>query len=675
MKLLKKNRYSFLLVVIIMVLSSSCQSESDDNSKGINASTGITLNISLHEVTETQTSLRSFTTGNDSPRLDYNTLNNLNVIIYMDNEVFPYVYYFDQNTPSSIVTLPMSGGTASINIASSTHYSEIYVVANYGSAIDGTAIATPADLKSLNVTLPLNNAPDRCTMFAKAIDSGTLDPNGCKILNASLQRNMAMVTVSLNGKNLRNGVSIRPTRISIKNVPACTSLGMYDNKITDSSGLRTGYSLVDTNWPALNNVDSIIGSATHSTTGSLAFFTFENLQGSALGVTTETAKNITLKPFATYITVEAQYRYTNPITHAVITGDITYRFCLGSNVTNNYDVVHNHHYMVSLYLSDWGGAQEGGRISNNMLVVGTGAGVNWRVVMNTYDYGFSQTNYNFDAHVSTGSIPVSGSCKFLTFQYSPAINIANTSEHWILTTKANNTWVPMATGAADLIKNDKFTYFIKPWRYTDPGFPKSADDKQYRECAITIENSNGDGVQTVIFRQWAPIKITNTLYVERFDEGKTTGLSNVQWGYQGVSVLPAGFVYWTTGGADKSLGFENTVKLGATSPAAAIALKKGGYDRSSVVPSILSTQFKTAAYYLATEAEMDTVSKFTIDIFNPAYTSLDPIDVSVDYWSSSASRNGDTFYWDHNSKTRLQTTSRTAIKKSRSVYRPSKDTP
>ena len=666
----KKLDLHCLFLVIIMHFIVSCSDDSVEECLNCKENAGVTLNISLEEVVEATNMLKAYTSGTNSPRLDYNTLNDINVVMYTNNEPYPYVYYFNSSSHPANFNLPMTGGTSSLTIYTSTSYTEIYLVANYGSAISKTSIPTVNDLKSIGITLPTSNAPDKCTMFAKAIDQGTTNANGCKVFNAALQRNLAMVTVSLHGKNLKTGVSIKPTRISIKNVPGTSTLGLDNNKITGTSNLRTGYSLMDSSWPALNNIDSVIGYDTHSTTSSLAFFAFENMQGTNSSVGNQTAKKSdpTLMPYATYITVEAQYSYGS------YKGDITYRFCLGTDITSNYDVIRNSHYIVSLYLSDWGGALEGGRISNNTLAIGTGQGVNWRVIMNLYDYGFSNTDYNFDAHINSGNLPVSGSCKFFDFQYNPAINTSNVSEHWILTTKANNTWIPMETGSADAIKNNQFTYFIKPWRYTDPGFPKTKADKQYRECSITIIKSNGTSPQTVVFRQWAPIKITNTLYLERFDEGKTSGESNLRWGYLDAFTLPVGFTIWSTGGADNNKGFENTVLLNLLSPASAYCLQKGGYNITNIIPSILATQFKPAAYYLPTIAELDTITRYTFDIFDPSSTNVDLINKTVDYWSSSANNTG-TYYWNKTTVASAITATRTGLKKVRAVYRPSKDTP
>lgn len=661
-----------LMLTLLMCFSASCGEDGIDDNNNAKEAKGITINISLEEVTEAKAALRALVSGTASPRFDYNTLNDVNVVIYVNNDASsPYVYYYDAATHPAGFNLPMSGGTLPLKIYTNTAFSEVYLVGNYGSAISRSSVLTANNLKSLSVTLPLSNAPDKSVMFAQAIDQGTTDADGCKLFNAALERNMAMVTVSLHGKNLRTGVSIKPTRISIKNVPATTTLGQPNNKIINATGLRTGYSLVDSNWPTLTNVDSIIGNNTHTSTGTLALFAYENMQGTntAIGSQINKKSDPNVMPFATYVTVEAQYSY------GALKGDITYRFCLGTDITTNYDLIRNKHYVLSLNLSDWGGAQEGGRISNNTLITGIGQGVNWRVIMNVYDFGFSQTDFNFDAHVNTGALPVSGSSKFSVFQYNPAINTANVSEHWILTTKANNTWIPMQPGSADAIKKDLFTYFIKPWRYTDPGFPKSDTDKQYRECTITIVKANGTSPQTVTFRQWAPIRLTSTLYMERFDEGKTSLASSVAWGYQGTNALPSGFIYWTAGGADNQQGLANTQRLGTTSPAATYTLRKAGFNISGVVPSILASQFKTAAYYLPTAAEMDTVASFVADIFNPAYAGMDAVDKTMDHWSSSANNAGGTYYWNKTTAVSTLTPTRTAIKKVRAVYRPSKDTP
>lgn len=676
--------YLLLVVYLVLLSLSACIDEqkiSDGCIKNQPAANGININFTLETMQQAQVALKDYNTGDVSPRLDMNTINDINVVIYSSQSTTPTVYYYSNSTthPASL-TFPITSGSASFTIDYTNRVTGVYLVANYGTAIDPSSILTPEALQSLMVTLPTSGVPDKCVMFAQGQDLGTTT-DGFRDMNAAFKRTLAMITVSLHGKNLYNGVKIKPTRISITNVPATVTIGGTGNKITSATEQRSGYYLVDSSWPTLvnNTTDSIIGYNTHGATNSLAFFTYENMQGNYSPVADQTNKksDATQMPYATYITVDAQYSYSNGST--LYNGDIRYRFCLGTNLTTNYDVTRNTQYVVQLYLSGWGGAQEGGRVSNGTLVTGTGTGVNWRVNMNLYDFGFSNTDYNFDAHLSTGSLTTRGSCKFVSYKYDPAIDTTQLSQHWILTTRANDTWNRMVSGRADVIKDDAFTYFIKPWRYSDPGFPKTNTDRQYRECIITIQNTNGGNKQTVIFRQWAPIKLTNTLYLERFDEGKTSGASNLAWGFNNTSTLPSGFVYYTTGGADINAGFNNTQKIGLPSsnwsPAGRYVMQKGGYNVGQIYPNITTSQFKQAAYYLPTASDMDTVSVWVRDPFNPAHTNLDILDIGVDYWSSSSDNARGTYYWDHNSRLRTLTTGRTSSKKARAVYRPQFDTP
>ena len=60
-------------------------------------------------------------------------------------------------------------------------------------------------------------------------------------------------------------------------------------------------------------------------------------------------------------------------------GNITYRFYLGNNVTSDFNIERNKHYMLTLQLSDWGGLTEDGYIGPDGNWNANGGGASWRV--------------------------------------------------------------------------------------------------------------------------------------------------------------------------------------------------------------------------------------------------------------------------------------------------------
>lgn len=650
------------MLLLLLLLLPACMGDDHETYSCRGNCEGVNIRVSLQGSPEVAISGTKSVPGNQ--RRSFNEISDLNVILFPIGGSAPEIYYFDKDSrlPDGLPLPLRPGDNASFTLHTTTDYAsaEIYLVGNYGEGINNSLIPAARDLENLPLALPADNVPDKCVMFAKAAATGEEDGNGCRLLDANLERTLAMVTVSLDGTGLRDGVHIRPTKISIHNVPSTSRPGTDENKPDGADAVREGYSYIDT-WGVLDNTTGTIGADTHTDADKFAFFLFENMQGTTTNTDEKNKKsNSVTMPYATYITVEAQYGYGNDIR-----GDVTYKFCLGANTVNDYNVRRNTHYLVTLSLNDWGGAEEGGRLSGNRLVEGQGEGVNWRVVMNLWDFGFPETDYGFDGNAEYGEIPLTGNSKFIDYKFIP-----DTDGEWILASSGSD-WVSMSNGKgnASLLNNGCFFYFVKPWRFSDAGFPKSDADRQYRECHITIEENSSNMRQTVVFRQWAPVKIADDLYMER--QAASEGLR--AWGYRDVTDLPVGFIYKDDSGADDLSGYDNTELL-ANSPAAVLCRQRGGRDLSFVATGNTGTlQFAGAAYYLPSGADLDKMMNYEKDVFNPAHHTFEPLRRTLDYWSSSATNNGTTFYWDKAASSLLFVASRDMEKQVRCAYRPSKD--
>lgn len=93
----------------------------------------------------------------------------------------------------------------------------------------------------------------------------------------------------------------------------------------------------------------------------------------------QTRKSLEEKPDASYVELEAEYRYREDGTIRYA-GTIRYRFCLGENIFNDYNVFRNTHYAVTLQLDRWCGASEGGYVMDGQLG-SVKNGTSWRVDM------------------------------------------------------------------------------------------------------------------------------------------------------------------------------------------------------------------------------------------------------------------------------------------------------
>lgn len=224
-----------------------------------------------------------------------------------------------------------------------------------------------------------------------------------KTLHALLFRLASKVTVAFDGSGLEDGISIYIKSLRIRNIPASCALGQFneigksdDNTATESEEktpvksddlIDTGEEIqyapgetFDENYSALitkqnpffprKNAKGEDGkpiwdeeSNPHSAKSPNSLFFYENNQGvvqitgDSNGLNKQPIDNnndgiLDVKyqhskmPNATYIEVDAYYYSSNPDNPGIC--NITYRFMLGQNVTNDYNALRNCHYKLTL---------------------------------------------------------------------------------------------------------------------------------------------------------------------------------------------------------------------------------------------------------------------------------------------------------------------------------------
>ena len=72
-------------------------------------------------------------------------------------------------------------------------------------------------------------------------------------------------------------------------------------------------------------------------------------------------------------------------------------------------------------------------------------------------------------------------------------------------------------------QNGRIEYYVQTWSLYATGFTGTEDIS--REITLTIKSKETGETQTVTMKQWTPIKITNKVWVERFEEE-----DNLTWG-------------------------------------------------------------------------------------------------------------------------------------------------
>ncbi|MDD4405684.1 MAG: hypothetical protein PHO36_13055 [Parabacteroides sp.] len=684
-----KNKVLLGLMVLPLFILPSCIDEPDcslNNDKLVDVKLTITLPEPISKSVNTK-----------APRTDYNTVNDINVLVFNSSNTLEMVYYFDGgaelDAPFGSINpaLPLNSSagensSTTITIVKVLANYQFYLVANHGSRI--ASVSSITDLENLQQTTT-NGIPDKCMMYARA----EADPPGSTTnYKAELKRTLAMVTVEIDGSNLglnttlgfpTNGeIKIVPKSIRLRNVPkTCIIASNIPNIGTSTTNVSAGDEAIVTSWPTLTS--ATLGNKTaggHEDTA-VPLFQFENKQGDhALGTgEDQTYKSTNKDEDASYLEVEAFYQYYESGTISK-SGTIIYKFCLGSNIDINYDVIRNTHYRVTLQLSGWGGALEDGHINGSgvLVVDGSATDVGWRVDLSLRDWGFLQDEFNYDSHASYDLIQSNGNGFNIDFESGyTATNWVKFKEqgrgHWgIPSGRANWDDDPIAGSS-----NPCYKIYILPWKYPEndpsPNLP-------YRETKLEIQHNNGGPIQIVTIRQWKPILLEDGLYMERFEEEG----NSLAWGYTNNSLSNTQSGYTFTFNGAEANGWNNTLYLynkngSPMSPAAQLCMKKAGYDLTGIPgdPLVLADK---AAYYMPSKDELGKVIGYVGDPTDP-YQYHDPIKTTLDYWSSSAPSLEPTYtyYWDHVTTPQVSpvttitktTNTRNTARQVRCVYRPS----
>lgn len=650
------------LLIFLVLLAVSC---AKDNSPGRDAAVNPMLRIKV-----TVPGTKTISTRGLGETLE--AVQDLNVIVYFDDKN-PEVFYFD----ASDNRLPLESGANrmfeinGLNIVQVDQIS-IYLVANYGEPLSASNIGTPDDLKSLKLVLPAEYLPpENCVMFAYAGTKSLTGTDDIIYLDAELERTLAKVTLSVEGcDNLKEGLRITPYSFHIFNVPKEMWLAEDQsagriNKASEANIAKYGYEMSI-------NIGTVTRGVSIGDHNSQAFtlFLFENKQGKKENSDGETGKEATGDfEYASYIEVTANYAYSyfdsqNKLSQAV--GDIIYRFCLGSNVDVDYNVIRNHHYQVTLVLDGWGGAKEGGAIDEDgNIVVGIGhPDASWRVDLDLSDWGFSgNSNIGGGAYYDSFGLSTNSTIKIVQVDWS--------SPDWtkwagVRKNHSNGIWIDLVAEANASTSQEFFQFYIKPWRESE-GYP-TAGLPQYKEVLVYLEPASGGMLDEFVMRQWTPVKIGDGLYMERFEN---PDMLLAPWWTSGTTPAPS----------NNAIGWENTVLIWQDSPAAQIALRKAGIYWGAIenitgeIPNGSYDNMSAsvnAAFYLPSKEELETMLNFTGDMTDPHNTYL-PLEQNADYWTATVNESGEVCYWDGVEGKFKYTSVLTDWKRVRAIYRPSLD--
>lgn len=347
---MKKIKYiqTILLVVLVTLSCVSCSDEIEKNSTTTGAG-NVQLSIGV-------AGAPVITPTTKSQASEADEVSNLNILVYdMDNggSICDVSRYYDGTELTLTVNQP-----ATYSLAITSGSKRICLIANAGDLRNDLTTSDALDNKYYD----LDNQNPSKVMFA---DLGTMNISTTQTtLSGELVRIYSMVSVNVDTKGL-DGVTVTPKSVTLKHVPSKGYL-KSSNKIdgSDVACVVDGEKINFFSKPE-KNVFSSQG----------VVFMYENMQGTnnytelsagdgtdktppSLGsIPTKNTDAVKKDRTCSYIEIDADYINNN--TGGSGSGSIKYRFFLGNNSTDNFDVERNCHYKVTLKLSGKGGADEG----------------------------------------------------------------------------------------------------------------------------------------------------------------------------------------------------------------------------------------------------------------------------------------------------------------------------
>jgi len=310
------NLHKYILGILLMISIVGCVKEADLEIEKI------TKNPQENDIRVTFTTKPEKTI---TKSVDENQINNINLFVF--------------NSSGDLLSqkyLTSASGTITVSSGNRT----IVGIANVGQT----------DFSNINSFSTLTNF--FCTEYKDATNNlimvGYISQNLQKggSVHVELSRLAAKISIAFDkslmgsGGALADRNSVKITKIELKNVPAkCKYL--INNTINSSSDITGGEYIESIN--DLSETDGLFND----------LYMFENIQGNIGSAVSEKDKNPGSKSnVCTYVEITASY--SSPVN----IGTVKYKFYLGSNITNNFDVSRNTNYRITVRFTNNGGINE-----------------------------------------------------------------------------------------------------------------------------------------------------------------------------------------------------------------------------------------------------------------------------------------------------------------------------
>ena len=673
-----------IILFVVMGLSAACTTEDIVDSSSSNQSTeeGTYISIAPNDLLPVNMNSRAAVDGLLSKVNDINiriTANNKTVYIYCTGDQL----HLNGSPASSTKTRYINDQNLAngndvfvhVNDVASNKVTSIEAIANYGSDLynnkDWDAIKEEGNAKLENSLCIMYGKTEKPIKKDNQHDgTGSLH---CDIYQVDLQRTRAMFTVSLNGTaGLKSGVSITPKSMKVCNIPSSCWV-TKDNAISSDiqKAADVTYTAAELKWSGSVTQGKSVGVHAKSNDASLPngfvpIYMYENKQGKTENTSRETKypqgcssiEDAKSNQTHSYIEIEADYKYEENGS-LKNSGTVIYRFFLGGNDINDFNMQRNCYYRLTLNLKGFGGAAEDGKVEDGKLVVND-KDASWRVDMDIRDWGFEKDEYDFDAHAVIGEIAVIGSGWTLQ-----SMEGASQSSSWLRFKSDSYGTAGWAEPTDDNIqgKNGKIIFYIQPMQSWE--FENYPNEK--RTITLTIEKEGK--TQTITISQWTPIKINNEIWMERFEEDDCIQ----SWGFDNEDIANKQITFENLGTKRKYAAGEDvsiTKELGNTrygyqlvkNAAHAYCHRKGGNEIEG------SPGGATPESYAL--PDWNTFQLLLDYSRNHPNGNFDPIKEYEDYWTSSVpvGKGKETIYWNGEKQSQSTTTERPMTKRTRAVF-------
>ena len=299
------------------------------------------------------------------------SIDNISVVVYHGDGT---LYMNEYLTSSSFIVTEKAapGGYAESKVHSASFQLtiprgmyRIYAVVNLDAPLTSAQVSSEDAVKAISLnwkTVGSNVASaenDKMFGFFTADDQVVEQAPSLRLdaasvsLHAWVRRTVSKVTVSYDASNLNENVYIYLKSVQIRDIPSTCLLGASnvpssaDQLIAEGEKITYSASELFTEWPRITRGNPIYGSD-HSETAEAMYF-FENNQGTGSKHNyhpDDASWDKDRKPYGTYIEVKAYY--INRTDYDASHGEITYRFMLGQDVTEDFNAARNNHYKITL---------------------------------------------------------------------------------------------------------------------------------------------------------------------------------------------------------------------------------------------------------------------------------------------------------------------------------------